>query len=179
MLDKKPHPVDPSEMSLPETIQLESIREFLINPILITAFVSWVMAQVTKGIYAIFTTVGKKNFREIVETFTWRTGGMPSSHAAVVCSMVTTVAIIDGLRSNLFAVCFFLAMVVMRDALGVRRSAGHQAKALNELGRAVSSRLGFEYKGVKEIQGHKPLEVIVGAVLGIVVSLVYAWLQSR
>ncbi|MDR0472086.1 MAG: divergent PAP2 family protein [Treponema sp.] len=152
------------------------MKNLVTNPILIASFISWILAQITKVFFAFLSAGKKRNFRELIETVIWRTGGMPSSHAAVVCSMGTTVAIKEGFDSTFFAVCFFFAMVVMRDALGVRRSAGHQAKALNELGRAVSGRLGFDYQEVKEIQGHTPLEVIVGGFLGIFIAAVYSWL---
>jgi acid phosphatase family membrane protein YuiD len=64
-------------------------------------------------------------------------------------------------------------MVVMRDAMGVRRASGLQAHALNLLGKNTSDKLGINFQTVKEIQGHRPLEVIVGALLGILVSAAY------
>jgi acid phosphatase family membrane protein YuiD len=72
--------------------------------------------------------------------------------------------------------CFFFALIVIRDATGVRRSSGLQAKALNLLGKKTGEGLGFDYNPVKEIQGHTPLEVIVGALLGIFIAAAYAWL---
>jgi acid phosphatase family membrane protein YuiD len=62
-------------------------------------------------------------------------------------------------------------MVVLRDALGVRRAAGLQAKALNTLGKMTADKIGLEFQSVKEIQGHTPLEVLVGAVLGIAIAI--------
>ena len=137
--------------------------------------VSWFFSQITKGIIALFH-IRTKNFREVLETVFWRTGGMPSSHAAVVASMTAAVAFHEGLGSNLFAVSLWVAMVVMRDAMGVRRASGLQARALNLLGKLASEKLGFDFHPVKEIQGHAPLEVIVGALLGIFISAAYAWL---
>jgi acid phosphatase family membrane protein YuiD len=101
---------------------------------------------------------------------------MPSSHAALVASMTTAVGFNEGFGSNLFAVSLFIAMVVMRDAMGVRRASGVQARALNLLGKLSAEKLGFEFQPIKEIQGHGPLEVIVGALLGIFISAAYAWL---
>jgi len=100
----------------------------------------------------------------------WRTGGMPSSHAAIVCALVTSVGIYEGLDSNLFIFSLIFAMVVLRDAVGVRRAAGLQAKALNNLGRQYAKLTGMEFHSVKEIQGHTPLEVLVGVVLGIAIA---------
>ena len=136
---------------------------------------SWLVSQLIKGIIAVLH-IRKKTFREILETLFWSTGGMPSSHAAVVASMTAGVAFHEGVGSNLFAVSLFVAMVVMRDAMGVRRASGLQARALNFLGRQASEKLGIEFHHVKEIQGHAPLEVIVGGLLGIFISAAFAWL---
>jgi acid phosphatase family membrane protein YuiD len=116
------------------------------------------------------------SFRDILKTLFWHTGGMPSSHAAVVSSMAVTAAFSEGLSSSLFGVCVFFAMVVMRDAMGVRRATGLQARSLNQLGREVSEKLGIDFHPVKEIQGHDPLEVVVGALLGIFIAAAFAWL---
>ena len=101
---------------------------------------------------------------------------MPSSHAAVVTSMTASVAFYEGIGSNLFAVSLFVAMVVMRDAVGVRRASGLQARALNLLGRQTAEKTGLEFHPVKEIQGHAPLEVLVGAFMGIFIAAAFAWL---
>ncbi|MDR2103475.1 MAG: divergent PAP2 family protein, partial [Treponema sp.] len=113
---------------------------------------------------------------EILETIAWRTGGMPSSHAALVSAMATAVALREGVGSNLFAVSFWLALIVMRDAAGVRRSSGLQGRALNLLGRNMADKLGIEYHPVKEVHGHAPLEVVIGALLGIFMAAAYAYL---
>jgi acid phosphatase family membrane protein YuiD len=88
--------------------------------------------------------------------------------------MTATVGFHDGVGSNLFAVCLLAAMVVMRDAMGVRRAVGLQAGVLNFLGRQTTEKHGIEFHPVKEIQGHDPLEVIAGAVLGVIISAAYA-----
>ena len=153
----------------------DSFRAFFSNPIILSALTSWFLAQLIKGIIVLLH-IRKKGFREVLETLLWRTGGMPSSHAAVVTSMTAAVAFSEGVGSNLFAVSLFVAMVVMRDAMGVRRASGLQARALNLLGRITAEKLDMEFHPVKEIQGHAPLEVIVGAFLGIFISAAYAWL---
>ena len=111
-----------------------------------------------------------------METLFWSTGGMPSSHAAVVASMTASVAFNEGLGSNLFAVSLLVALVVMRDAMGSRRAVGLQASTLNHLGKFLSEKLKFEYFPVKEIRGHAPLEVVIGALVGVFISAAYAWL---
>ena len=162
-------------MSLAVSIWGFSLRPLFENIVFLSSLTSWLLAQIVK---LMVITIGrkKKSFRELVEIIIWRTGGMPSSHSATVSSMTVAVGIKEGIGSTLFTICFFLALIVMRDAMGVRRSSGLQAKALNLLGRNAGERLGFEYHPVKEIQGHSPLEVIVGSLLGIIIAAAYAWL---
>ena len=162
-------------MVFPISKWIDSIRAFFSNPIILSSLTSWFLAQLIKGIIALLH-IRTKSFREVLETLVWRTGGMPSSHAAVVASMTAAVGLSEGLGSNLFAVSLFVAMVVMRDAMGVRRASGLQARALNLLGRQTAEKLSTEFHPVKEIQGHAPLEVIVGGLLGIFISAAYAWL---
>ena len=160
-------------MSLSQLVS--SIGAFFSNPIILTAMTSWFLSQLIKGIIALLH-IRKKGLREVVETLIWRTGGMPSSHAAVVVSMTAAVGFYEGVGSNLFAVSLFVAMVVMRDAMGVRRASGLQARALNFLGKQSAEKMGIEFHQVKEIQGHGPLEVLVGAFLGFFIAAAYAWL---
>lgn len=104
-------------------------------------------------------------------TLFWRTGGMPSSHSALVASLATSVGIVEGIGSTIFIVTLALALIVIRDSLGVRRSSGLQARSLNQLGKEISDRLDLPYLPVKEIQGHAPLEVLVGTFLGIFIAV--------
>ncbi|MDR2500159.1 MAG: divergent PAP2 family protein [Treponema sp.] len=162
-------------MSIALSLKTEQLKSFFENSIFLSSVSSWLFAQLLKSV--IFTLRGdKKSKREILETVTWRTGGMPSSHAALVSSMTTAMAFKEGVGSNLFIVTLFLALIVMRDAMGVRRASGLQARTLNALGRVWSERMGGEYHPVKEIQGHSPLEVVVGGLLGIFISAAYAFL---
>ena len=154
---------------------VESIKAFFENPIILSSLTSWLFSQLIKGVIALLR-IRSKNLREVLATLFWRTGGMPSSHAAVVTAMAAAVGFSEGLGSNLFAVSLFVAMVIMRDAMGVRRASGLQALALNLLGRHTAEKLGFEFQPVKEIKGHDPLEVIVGGLLGIFISAAFAWL---
>jgi acid phosphatase family membrane protein YuiD len=162
-------------MSLPLPIQTFSLRPLFENTIFLSSLTSWILAQIMKVLVILFYR-RKRPLRELVEIVIWRTGGMPSSHTATVASMTVAVAIREGLDSSLFAISFFVALIVMRDAMGVRRSSGLQAKALNLLGKKTTEHLEFDYNPVKEIQGHTPLEVIVGALLGIFIAAAYAWL---
>ena len=146
-----------------------SLKALFENMIFLSSVFSLCTAQLLKGIIYILNNRRKKS-RELVEIITWRTGGMPSSHAAVVCSLCTSIAFVEGITSNMFIFSIWFALVVLRDALGVRRSAGILAKALNNLGKQASDKIGLDFHAVKEIQGHTPLEVVVGALLGIFIA---------
>jgi len=147
------------------TINVASLKALLANKIFISTVISLCCAQTLKVLVYIIQNRRKK-VRELVEILAWRTGGMPSSHAAVVSSLFTSIALFDGIASNLFIFSFWFALVVLRDAMGVRRSAGLMAKALNDLGKQASEKAGIDFRLVKEIQGHTPLEVVVGCLLG-------------
>jgi len=147
-----------------------SVQALFENKIFLATVLSLCSAQIIKVAVCI---IGgrKKKLREMVEILTWRTGGMPSSHAALVSSLCASVAFVEGIASNLFIFSFWFALVVLRDAMGVRRSAGLMAKALNDMGEQVSDKIGLDFRMVKEIQGHTPLEVIVGGLLGVSIAV--------
>jgi acid phosphatase family membrane protein YuiD len=147
-----------------------ALKALVENRIFISTVISLCSAQVLKVIVYVLHNRGKK-IQEIIEILAWRTGGMPSSHAAVVSSLVTSVAFAEGIASNLFIFSFWFALVVLRDAMGVRRSAGVMAKTLNDLGKQASEKTGLDFRHVKEIQGHTPLEVVVGCLLGVSIAV--------
>lgn len=165
-----------------------AIKSLFQNIIFLSAISSLCFAQIMKMVVFLISHRGKRPW-EAIETAIWRTGGMPSSHSAIVCSLTTSTALSEGIASNLFVFCLIFTMVVLRDALGVRRAAGLQAKAINTLGKLLTSektgsgkpssektgaeKPGVEFHSVKEIQGHTPLEVLVGAVLGISIAAGY------
>jgi acid phosphatase family membrane protein YuiD len=162
-------------MSMAMTLRAAPFKAFIENPTVLSAITGWLLAQVIKAAIMLLRTK-RRDYKEIVKTIAWRTGGMPSSHAALVSAMTTSIAFNEGIQSNLFVVSFFVALVIMRDAMGVRRSSGIQAKSLNTLGKNIEERIGVEYHAVKEVQGHAPLEVVVGALLGIFIAAAYAYL---
>ena len=150
---------------------------FLHNPILLSCVFSWLGAQFLKA--AIRLIYGRiHSFTELIEVMFWRTGGMPSSHSALVTSLCVTIGLRHGIHSDLFvfALCFFL--VVIRDAFGVRRSSGLQAKKLNEIGNELKDNKVIEnYKAIKEVDGHTPMEVLCGCLLGFFVGLSFSLLK--
>jgi acid phosphatase family membrane protein YuiD len=162
-------------MSFVMTASTGSIKGFLENPVFLASFSSWFFAQLVKALIVLLRA-RQKSGREILETIVWRTGGMPSSHAALVSAMTASVGIREGIASNLFVVALFFALIVMRDSMGVRRSSGLQARNLNVLGKHMADRLHLDYHPVKEVHGHAPLEVVIGALLGIFIAAAYAYL---
>jgi len=149
-----------------------AIKSLFENIIFLSTITSLCLAQIIKMVIYLFT---HKNIKilEAIETMIWRTGGMPSSHSAIVCSLATSTGIKEGIASNYFIFSLVFAMVVLRDSLGVRRAAGLQAKALNSLGKQSAEKTGLEFKSVKEIQGHSLLEVLTGALLGILIAVIF------
>jgi uncharacterized protein len=115
------------------------------------------------------------------------TGGMPSSHSAAVTALATGVALETGLDSAVFAVSAVFAIITMFDASGVRRQAGEQAIVLNQLvadfGRFAQEAKGWQdkpdqekQKELKELLGHKPIEVFFGGLTGILLTLLLHYL---
>ena len=144
---------------------MNSLQLALTNKYLYVPFFVWLCIQTFKVIYDLVTTK-KFNFKRIIGA-----GGMPSSHSAVVTCLATLVGKAEGTNSEIFALSVIFAFVVMYDAAGVRRAAGKQAHLLNKIietpgltGVEVQERL-------VEVLGHTPLQVIVGATIGIVVGL--------
>jgi acid phosphatase family membrane protein YuiD len=154
---------------------IESFTSLFDNPIFLASISTFVLSQCIKSLLSLFKMRERKGTGAII-ALTWSTGGMPSSHSALVAAMATSAAFAEGLGSNVFVITFFFAMVIIRDALGVRRATGLQAKALNRLGRDVAARFKTDWECVKEIQGHSPFEVGVGIALGIVVACAFRFL---
>jgi len=149
-----------------------AIKSLFENIIFLSTVTSMFVAQFLKMVFYLFTHKNKKKW-DVVETMIWRTGGMPSSHSAVVCCLATSAGIYEGVDSNFFVFCLVFAMIVLRDAVGVRRAAGMQARALNNLGKQSAEKTGIVFRSVKEIQGHTPLEVFAGATLGILIAAIF------
>ena len=136
------------------------------NHIIDCALVAWFLAQVIKVILDLILT-RKFDWHRFVSS-----GGMPSSHSAFVVACTTAVARTEGLGSPLFGVCVVMAAVVMYDACNVRRSAGDTAKLVNQLLRHVEKLTAEDFADdLKIIMGHTPLQVLIGALLGVAVGM--------
>ena len=161
-------------------------RSITNNYIINVGVISWFSAQLIKTVLTFL------QYRELRAERLFGAGGMPSSHSALVCSMTVGMAKLVGFDSPLFGVTFAFAMVVMYDAMGVRRAAGEQAKVLNriifsrvfdllneEIDEDFGEREGEErpdgapdQKELKEYLGHTPLEVLGGMLLGVLIASV-------
>ena len=141
--------------------------------ILIVSACAWAIAQSLKVIIGMIKKTGF-DFRTFIAT-----GGMPSSHSAFVSALFTSVAIVEGVKSTSFAISVGLAIIVMYDAAGLRRSVGQQATVLNRILKELRERRSITYfeKDLRELIGHSALQVIVGASLGIASAcLWFLWL---
>ena len=150
----------------------DALKSLFTNMIFLSTVFSLCIAQVLKLVFYLLRNKKKKKW-DAIETVLWRTGGMPSSHSAVVCSLATATGICEGITSTYFIISLLFALVVLRDSVGVRRAAGLQAKALNNLGKQFAKFTGQDFNSVKEIQGHTPLEVLIGSCLGILIAVIF------
>ena len=127
----------------------------------------WAIAQCIK--------VGLSVIRERRFDFRWfiGTGGMPSSHAAGACALATTCGLQLGVQSVSFALAAVFALVTMFDAQGVRRATGQQAQILNQILDDIYFEGKIEANRLKELVGHTPIQVVIGALIGIILGVFF------
>ena len=130
------------------------------------AVLTSIAVQLWKGL-AFWLRHRRLNFRRFVQT-----GGMPSSHSASVAALTTAVGLEEGPLSTLFGVTFFFSLIVMYDAAGLRRAAGHQARLLNKIV-VTHEDVELRKQQLLESLGHTPLEVLVGATIGFVAAMIW------
>ena len=150
---------------------MEQIKAFFGNYLLISAVFGWLIAQFMK----IFTGAFSGQGFHIKHMFA--NGGMPSSHSSTVLALTTASAVQYGAGSAVFAISAILSIIVMNDAFGVRYETGEQAKILNRITRELFSGKSEDINtGLKELVGHTPFQVLVGAIVGIITALIYGWI---
>ena len=142
------------------------LGEIVTNKYIYIPILLWFFIQLFKVMWDLIKD-NKFDFKRILGA-----GGMPSSHSVMVMTLATMVGKAEGVDSTIFAVSFIFALIVMYDACGVRRAAGKQAEVLNKIidtpkftGLQMSERL-------IEVLGHTPIQVLVGAIIGIIVGLI-------
>ena len=136
-----------------------------VSPYLLTIALSWVIAQ---GAKYIIVAIKNQNFDHLRQLYL--SGNMPSAHSATVMSMATIIGLKNGFEPAIFGVAIMVAMVVMYDAVMVRRSVGEQGLALQGLIRAAKNNERVVIP--RAAKGHTPLEVVVGGILGVMIGLV-------
>lgn len=149
-------------------------KDLFQNSILISAATGWCVAQILKTLIHLFLT------NQFVAERLVGDGGMPSCHSATVCALATAVCYEYGPGGFEFAMAAIFAIVVMHDAMGVRRETGIQAKVLNEMIKLfedMGSNMAPQDK-LKEFVGHTPLQVIIGGALGVGIALLVCFLMN-
>lgn len=137
------------------------------HKILFITLCVWAIAQSIKVVLGVIIE-RRFNFRWFIGT-----GGMPSSHAAGASSLATLCGLCVGFESVAFALATVFALVTMFDAQGVRRATGQQAEVLNKIMDDIYFRGKIEANRLRELVGHSPFQVFVGALLGIVLAIIF------
>lgn len=133
-----------------------------LSPYLIAIALGWVLAQGAKFLIGIAKNKGSVDFRQL-----YSSGNMPSGHSATSVALLTVVGLKDGYSDAIFGLAALFAAIVMYDAVMVRRSTGEQGAAIQALIKEQKSKV----KLPRAAKGHEPLEVAVGAVLGLAVGI--------
>jgi len=148
---------------------LEQVLNF--NQVLVPTLLAWLCCQLSKPLFS-WIFQGRFELARIFDP-----GGMPSSHTAAVVAVTTIVGLVEGVASTLFAVSMVFSAIVIYDATGVRRSAGRHAEAINQIFRELVSgklvRADILRHELEEVLGHNWLEVVVGAVIGGALSVIF------
>jgi uncharacterized protein len=144
-----------------------------VNEALLIATTSWLLAQMLKVVGGLIKE------KRLDMSFFIRSGGMPSSHTALVTSLATAVGIMLGFNSIEFAISTVFASIVMYDAAGVRYSVSKQSVILNRILQELRERRPKDVEhDVRELIGHTPFQVFSGGLLGIGIAVVWLWLSG-
>lgn len=141
------------------------VDDLLQNRVLIAAVSAWVIGQFLK--FPLEYIFNKRWNWGIM----FSSGGMPSSHSALVTAVALSIGFQDGFDTSTFALAVAMAMIIIYDAAGVRRQAGIHAERINEIMKNFIESRHFEEEDLKEMLGHTPFEVIAGVLLGFFISL--------
>jgi acid phosphatase family membrane protein YuiD len=145
------------------------------NQVLIIAAATWAITQILKVVVILFQE------KRIAWHFFVTSGGMPSSHSSTVCALATAIGMTAGMGSIYFGIAVVLAVIVMYDAAGVRQSVGQHSVVLNRLIKEMSFKVTKEerQKAFREFIGHTPLQVIIGAILGVLIAWIWIVVQGH
>jgi len=144
---------------------MNELQKIISNKYLYVPLIVWFCIQTFKVLYELVITK-KFNFKRIMGA-----GGMPSSHTGIVTTLATMIGKNEGFDTPIFAISVVFALIVMYDAAGVRRAAGKQASLLNKIVQTPGLSGVQVQEKLVEVLGHTPLQVFVGAIIGITVGL--------
>ena len=148
------------------------LHDIITNNVLVASIFAWALAQLAKALVAFLQGQGLRL------RYLFGSGGMPSSHSALVSSLATSVAMIQGFGSITFAISLVVALVVMYDAAGVRQSVSRQSRVLNRIVKELRVGQHVTEGELRELVGHTPFQVFAGAALGIVVGWLWITIVS-
>ncbi len=140
---------------------LQIFKILFTNKIFLAIFISLLAAQLIKIHFLVIKKKQKVQFKDI-----FLTGGMPSSHSSAVTALTITLFLTEGVTSSSI-ISLVLAAIVIRDAMGVRRTAGEEGKIINR----IIKKSKLKIQKVHYSLGHKPKEVLVGVIIGILTSI--------
>lgn len=155
---------------------MEFFRDIFHNQPLVTAGISWIIAAFLK-VVIVWITSGNLDWEQLLAP-----GGMPSTHTTPVVACTTSIGLVNGWDSSLFAIGVVLSIIVAYDATGIRRQAGQQAQAINSLLSDLIAGKIFKEKHpadffkkwnlheLETLLGHNPMEVFTGVLLGIAIA---------
>lgn len=146
---------------------MKVLHDLMLNKTLVAAIISWLSAQFIKFGLGILIN-GEADFTKLTSS-----GGMPSGHAALVTAVAVGIGRNQGFFSSQFALATVIAFIVMYDAAGVRQAVGIQAQIMNDILDDIYKGSGITPVKIKEILGHTPVEVIAGAILGLIIAFVF------
>lgn len=138
----------------------------LFNPVLLSAIIAWLLAQIIK-VLGEYITLSRWNW-----VLLFQAGGMPSSHSAMVSAAALSIGLYVGFDQPVFAISSILAMIVIYDATGIRRETGRQAVLINTMIEDLAKGKLAQVDRLKEVLGHTPGEAVLGTLLGLLISLV-------
>lgn len=154
------------------TIIIDFVQDLLISPLFWAITLSLIAAQAAKIIILVFKHKEKFCFEDL-----FITGNMPSAHSAIVTAVPITLLLMEGYPSPLFFVSIVFAAIVIRDAVGVRRTVGEEGKVLTNVINILKSKFHiFIPRKMHQSLGHQPLEVFVGILIGIAASFAGYWI---
>ena len=151
---------------------MDALVDLFTNRLLLVPLICWIISQLIK---VVINVIVEKQFSS---ERLFGDGGMPSGHSATVTGLMSVAGWCYGFDSIIFAICFILAVIVMHDAMGVRRETGKQAATIKQLADALNGLITerdeqVRVEKLKELVGHTPLQVFFGLLLGVLVSVIF------